>query len=984
MAEKSQHEYHEAPFVDAPLPYTAIETTRLVDENTDVRDDGRIDVDLDSALGRRLSKLVRDRDSIFSEPPPPYSETEPARREWHIKLNIVIQVVGSRGDVQPFIALGNALQKYGHRVRIGTHNVFEDFVRGSGLEFYPIGGDPADLMAYMVKNPGLIPSMKALRAGDIGRKRAMVAEMLDGCWKSCIEPDQRTNMPFTADAIIGNPPAFAPIHCAEALGIPVHLMFTMPWTSTRAFPHPLANIKSKDTDRRLANYISYGIVEFLTWQGLGDVINKWRVGIDLEPVPITEGPNLAKTLQVPFTYCWSPALVPKPADWQPHIDVCGFFFRDPPSYTPPSDLEDFLRAGPPPVYIGFGSIVIDEPARMTALLLEAVHMAGVRAIISRGWSKLGGANKPNVFWLGDCPHEWLFQHVSAVVHHGGAGTTACGLLNGKPTTIVPFFGDQPFWGDMVAAAGAGPSPIPHRQLDSRILAEAITYCLTPEASDAAQGIAAKMRAENGVENAVHSFHAHLPLERIPCDLIPNRPAFWLYKKGKTRMKLSKLAAGLVATRLDLNRKHFQTYAPHQIVIENRRWDPVTGTHSAGIGIMKDLVEDTAGIFLNPVQEYRRIQRTSYDDSDTRSQKKAESVAARSTRPPSPASSLSSFDVKQIKDIERFERPDLERAHTSSSRLSQRSKPPQYEAAMARKELPRDSPSRMSHASQFSQYTSVSSMRRSIDTSHSEITLQSPDRPQTSHTARPTPPPSRPDSASGASIYSTATAKPKRENKSLAMAKASLKSFGKFHGHFFKGTLVDLPYATAEGLLALPGYVGSTPSSSSRSLAAGPSSDAASTTSKAPSAFAAFIDGPATHAPITDWRSGAVAGAKTFAYGMTSGLADFVVQPYRGAKAEGGWGAVKGAGRGVVSGLSKTSAGVLGLVAFPGHGLTKSLRAGVYCQRAKAVVARRWEESEWLVGDVWGMEGVDVDVGRVIRAFETARRGGEWSQYDELN
>ncbi|KAK8159043.1 hypothetical protein BKA80DRAFT_344774 [Phyllosticta citrichinensis] len=640
------------------------------------------------ALGRRLSKLVRDRDSVFSEPPPPYSETEPARREWHIKLNIAIQVIGSRGDVQPFIALGNALQKYGHRVRIGTHNVFEDFVRGSGLEFYPIGGDPADLMA-----------IKALRAGDIGRKRAMVAEMLDGCWKSCIEPDQRTNMPFTADAIIGNPPAFAPIHCAEALGIPVHLMFTMPWMSTRAFPHPLANIKSKDTDRRLANYISYGIVEFLTWQGLGDVINKWRVGIDLEPVPITEGPNLAKTLQVPFTYFWSPALVPKPADWQPHIGEC-----------------------------------------------------------------------------------------------------------------------QPFWGDMVAAAGAGPSPIPHRQLDSWILAEAITYCLTPEASDAAQGIAAKMRADNGAENAVHSFHAHLPLERIQCDLIPNRPAFWLYKKGKTRMKLSKLAAGLVATRLDLNRKHFRTYAPHQIVIENRRCDPVTGTHSAGIGIMKDLVKDTAGIFLNPVQEYRRIQRTSYDDLDTRL-KKAESVAARSTRPPSPASSLSSFDVRQIKDIERFE----------------------WSAA---------------------------------------------------------PPFTR----------------PRRRSPN---AKTS--------------TLVDLPYATAEGLLALPGYVGSTPSSSSRSLAAGPSSDAASATSKAPSSFAAFIDGPATHDPITDWRSGAV----------------------------------KGAGRGVVSRLNKTSAGVLGLVAFPGHGLTKSLRAGVYCQRAKAVVARRWEESEWLVGDVWGVEGADVDVGVVV-------------------
>lgn len=121
--------------------------------------------------------------------------------------------------------------------------------------------------------------------------------------------------------------------------------------------------------------------------------------------------------------------------------MCGFFFREPPSYTPEPELDDFLRAGPPPVYIGFGSIVIDDPERMTALLLEAVQVAGVRAIISRGWSKLGGANQPNVFWLGDCPHEWLFQHVSAVVHHGGAGTTACGLLNGKPTTIVPFFGE---------------------------------------------------------------------------------------------------------------------------------------------------------------------------------------------------------------------------------------------------------------------------------------------------------------------------------------------------------------------------------------------------------------------------------------------------------------------------------------------------------------------------------------------------------------
>lgn len=198
-----------------------------------------------------------------STPPPPYTESVAPG----FKLNVVIQVVGSRGDVQPFIALGNELQKYGHRVRLATHNVFDSFVRESGLEFYPIGGDPAELMAYMVKNPGLIPKMKSLRAGDIQRKRQMVAEMLDGCWKSCIEDDPLTHVPFVADAIIANPPSFAHIHCAQALGIPVHLMFTMPWSSTRAFPHPLANLKYTDTSPKTANYLSYGLVEWMTWQG---------------------------------------------------------------------------------------------------------------------------------------------------------------------------------------------------------------------------------------------------------------------------------------------------------------------------------------------------------------------------------------------------------------------------------------------------------------------------------------------------------------------------------------------------------------------------------------------------------------------------------------------------------------------------------------------------------------------------------------------
>ena len=129
-------------------------------------------------------------------------------------------------------------------------------------------------MAYMVKNPGLMPSMKSLRSGEIQEKQKIVAEMLRGCWSSCIDPDPISGRPFVAEAIIANPPSFAHIHCAQALGIPLHLMFTMPWTSTGAFSHPLANFTNKEktqgegrSSKETANYLSYLMVEWLTWQG---------------------------------------------------------------------------------------------------------------------------------------------------------------------------------------------------------------------------------------------------------------------------------------------------------------------------------------------------------------------------------------------------------------------------------------------------------------------------------------------------------------------------------------------------------------------------------------------------------------------------------------------------------------------------------------------------------------------------------------------
>lgn len=226
-----------------------------------------------------MYRKVKDEDqkSVPSSSPPPGPSPPPYERiqgdlspEDPIKLNVLIQVVGSRGDVQPFLALGAELKRRGHRVRLATHDVFEKFVRDAGLEHYGVGGDPAALMAYMVKNPGLIPSMKSLQAGEIGKKRDMIEEMLGGFWEACIRPDTTTGQPFVADAIIANPPSFAHVHCAQTLGIPIHLMFTMPWTSTEAFPHPLANLKNVGGDHGVANFVSYAVVEHLTWQGYVD------------------------------------------------------------------------------------------------------------------------------------------------------------------------------------------------------------------------------------------------------------------------------------------------------------------------------------------------------------------------------------------------------------------------------------------------------------------------------------------------------------------------------------------------------------------------------------------------------------------------------------------------------------------------------------------------------------------------------------------
>ncbi|KAK1428460.1 hypothetical protein QVD17_17295 [Tagetes erecta] len=430
-------------------------------------------------------------------------------------LQVVILIVGTRGDVQPFVAIGKRLQEYGHRVRLATHSNFKEFVLTAGLEFYPLGGDPKVLAEYMVKNKGFLPSGPS----EISAQRSQMKDIIFSLYAACKEPDMDTGIPFKADAMIANPPAYGHTHVAEALKIPIHIFFTMPWTPTSEFPHPLSRVKQP-----AGNRLSYQIVDSLIWLGIRDMINDVRKKkLKLRPVTYLSG-SQASEANIPYGYIWSPALVPKPKDWGPKIDVVGFCFLDLASnYQPPEDLVKWLKAGPKPIYIGFGSLPVQEPEKMTETIVKALEITGQRGIINKGWGGLGILKEPKdfVYSLDNIPHDWLFLQCAAVVHHGGAGTTAAGLKAACPTTIVPFFGDQPFWGDRVHSRGVGPSPIPVDQFTLNKLVDAIKFMLDPTVKERAVELAKTMEDEDGVEGAVRAFLKHLP-QQMPDNCPPTK------------------------------------------------------------------------------------------------------------------------------------------------------------------------------------------------------------------------------------------------------------------------------------------------------------------------------------------------------------------------------------------------------------------------------------------------------------------------------
>ncbi|XP_028757275.1 sterol 3-beta-glucosyltransferase UGT80B1 [Neltuma alba] len=420
------------------------------------------------------------------------------------RLQIAILVVGTRGDVQPFLAIAKRLQEYGHHVRLATHANFNTFIKSAGVDFYPLGGDPRALAGYMVRNKGLIPSGPS----EISSQRKQLKAIIESLLPACTAPDLETGVPFRAQAIIANPPAYGHAHVAEALGVPLHIFFTMPWTPTYEFPHPLARVPQS-----AGYWLSYIVVELMMWWGMRGIINDFRKRT-LKLAPIAYFSMYRGSIShLPTGYMWSSHVVPKPSDWGPLVDVIGYCFINLGSeYQPREDFGQWIENGPKPIYFGFGSMPLEDSKKTTDVILEALKDTGQRGIIDRGWGNLGNLEEvpEYVFLLEECPHDWLFPQCSAVVHHGGAGTTATGLKAGCPTTIVPFFGDQFFWGDRIYEKGFGPAPIPISELTCENLSNAIKFMLQQEVKSRAVEIAKLIENEDGVGAAVDAFHRHLP------------------------------------------------------------------------------------------------------------------------------------------------------------------------------------------------------------------------------------------------------------------------------------------------------------------------------------------------------------------------------------------------------------------------------------------------------------------------------------------
>jgi len=290
----------------------------------------------------------------------------------------------------------------------------------------------------------------------------------------------------------------------------------MPFSRTSDYPNPFITLDIPTRLEGTYNYMTHVLLERAFWHPLREEINRFRKNCcSLPPLGLHEGATLYQQRKTPFLYCFSSALVPKPADWPDWVHLCGFWFLDQSSknFSPDPDLVSFLNESEEkPLYVGFGSIVVENPEELAKMAIAAIEKSNERVILASGWSDFSlakGRLNDKIFVTGSCPHDWLFTQVRGVCHHGGAGTTAAGLRAACPTMIISFFGDQPFWGQRVSQLGLG-STIPYSQLTVESFADGLVQLGSSVSMKLrAMEISTKLFAEDGPDVAIAALHRHV-------------------------------------------------------------------------------------------------------------------------------------------------------------------------------------------------------------------------------------------------------------------------------------------------------------------------------------------------------------------------------------------------------------------------------------------------------------------------------------------
>lgn len=408
---------------------------------------------------------------------------------------ITMLSTGTRGDTQPFIALGLELKKKGYRVRIAASKTYRDLVEGYGFEFASLRGDVNEILesGLVKESDSPLKFFTSLNFKNEDLQELMIGGQED-LHKAC----------EGSDAIVYHPGATIGYFVAQEMGIPSILASPFPMTPTKEYPAIIFYDRMRMG--KLYNKLTHTIFEKGFWKmASGGVKRYWMRAYGELPQGFSNPYPKQRTDSHPTLVSLSPTVFPVPTDWPHHVHSYGYWFIEETSdYIPPVELANFLKEGPAPLYIGFGSVGDKKNAsKATNLVLSALEKTGMRAVINAGAGMEERNNTKNVLFIKGAPHEWLFPHMAAVIHHGGAGTTAAALRSGVPQIVIPFGNDQYAWGRRMYELGVASQAIPRKKLTIDNLVNAIQDTQNEQIIAKAKELGEIIRSEKGAEKSAN-------------------------------------------------------------------------------------------------------------------------------------------------------------------------------------------------------------------------------------------------------------------------------------------------------------------------------------------------------------------------------------------------------------------------------------------------------------------------------------------------